>query len=176
MLAHKGEDEGVMVAELIAGQKPHIDYDMHPLGDLHLARRSPGSARPSSSSRPRAREYKAGQFPFTANGRALGMGATDGFVKMLADARDRSRSSACTSSASIASDLIAEAVVAMEFKASAKTSARICHAHPSLSEVMREACSRGGQARAEHVSPALSMRKLCGRAPARADAAAVAWA
>jgi len=82
--------------------------------------------------------YKAGQFPFAANGRALGMGRADGFIKVLADAKTDEILGVHIIGAN-ASDLIAEAAVAMEFKAAAEDIARICHAHPSLSEVMREA-------------------------------------
>ncbi len=137
MLAHKAEDEGVLVAEVIAGQKPHIDYNCIPwviytdpeiawVGKTEQALKEAGIA------------YKAGQFPFAANGRALGMGRADGFIKVLADAKTDEILGVHIIGAN-ASDLIAEAAVAMEFKAAAEDIARICHAHPSLSEVMREA-------------------------------------
>ena len=137
MLAHKAEDEGVLVAEVIAGQKPHIDYNCIPwviytdpeiawVGKTEQALKEAGVA------------YKAGQFPFAANGRALGMGRADGFIKVLADAKTDEILGVHIIGAN-ASDLIAEAAVAMEFKAAAEDIARICHAHPSLSEVMREA-------------------------------------
>lgn len=84
------------------------------------------------------RAFKPGQFPFAANGRALGMGTSDGFVKILADAKTDEILGVHIIAAA-ASDLIAEAVVAMEFKAAAEDIARVCHPHPSLSEVMREA-------------------------------------
>jgi dihydrolipoamide dehydrogenase len=137
MLAHKAEDEGVLVAEVIAGQKPHIDYNCIPwviytdpeiawVGKTEQALKEAGIA------------YKAGQFPFGANGRALGMGRADGFVKILANAKTDEILGVHIIGAN-ASDLIAEAAVAMEFKAAAEDIARICHPHPSLSEVMREA-------------------------------------
>jgi dihydrolipoamide dehydrogenase len=137
MLAHKAEDEGVAVAERIVGQKPHIDYNCIPwviytspeiswVGKTEQQLKASGTA------------YKAGQFPFMANGRALGMGASDGFVKVLACANTDEILGVHIVAAS-ASDLIAEAVVAMEFKAAAEDIARICHPHPSLSEVVREA-------------------------------------
>jgi dihydrolipoamide dehydrogenase len=137
MLAHKAEDEGVLVAEVIAGQKPHIDYNCIPwviytdpeiawVGKTEQALKEAGIA------------YKAGQFPFAANGRALGMGRGDGFIKVLADSKTDEILGVHIIGAN-ASDLIAEAAVAMEFKAAAEDIARICHAHPSLSEVMREA-------------------------------------
>ncbi|CAM3743821.1 dihydrolipoyl dehydrogenase [Polynucleobacter brandtiae] len=137
MLAHKAEDEGVLVAEVIAGQKPHIDYNCIPwviytdpeiawVGKTEQQLTEAGIA------------YKAGQFPFAANGRALGMDRSDGFVKILADAKTDEILGVHIIGAN-ASDLIAEAAVAMEFKAAAEDIARICHPHPSLSEVMREA-------------------------------------
>ena len=137
MLAHKAEDEGVLVAEVIAGQKPHIDYNCIPwviytdpeiawVGKTEQALKEAGVA------------YKVGQFPFGANGRALGMGRADGFVKILADVKTDEILGVHIIGPN-ASDLIAEAVVAMEFKAAAEDIARICHPHPSLSEVMREA-------------------------------------
>jgi dihydrolipoamide dehydrogenase len=137
MLAHKAEDEGVLVAEIIDGQKPHIDYNCipwviytHPeiawVGQAEQALKAEG------------REIKAGQFPMLANGRAMGIGETEGFIKIIADAKTDEILGVHIISAN-ASDLIAEAVVAMEFKASSEDIGRICHPHPSLSEVMREA-------------------------------------
>ena len=137
MLAHKGMEEGVMVAELIAGQAGHVNYDAipsvmytHPeiawVGKTEQQLKNEGVA------------YRAGQIPFMANGRALGQGDTTGFVKVLADARTDRVLGIHVLGAS-ASELIAEAVVAMEFGASAEDIARICHAHPTLSEAMHEA-------------------------------------
>lgn len=137
MLAHKGEDEGVMVAEIIAGQKPHIDYNCIPW----VVYTSPEIAwvgRTEQQLKAEGRAFKSGQFPFMANGRALGIGTTDGFVKVLADPKTDEILGVHVIAAN-ASDLIAEAVVAMEFRASAEDIGRICHPHPSLSEVMREA-------------------------------------
>jgi dihydrolipoamide dehydrogenase len=137
MLAHKGEDEGVMVAELIAGQKPHIDYNCIPWV-IYTAPEIAWVGATEQALKASGRAYKAGQFPFAANGRALGMNSPEGFVKVLADAAtDEVLGVHIVSSA--ASDLIAQAAVAMEFKASSEDIARICHPHPSLSEVMREA-------------------------------------
>jgi dihydrolipoamide dehydrogenase len=137
MLAHKAEDEGVMVAELIAGQKPHIDYNCVPWV-IYTSPEIAWVGRTEQQLKADGRAYKSGQFPFAANGRALGMGTADGFVKILADAQTDEVLGVHIVSAG-ASDLIAEAVMAMEFKASAEDIARICHPHPSLSEVMREA-------------------------------------
>jgi dihydrolipoamide dehydrogenase len=137
MLAHKGEDEGVMVAELMAGQKPHIDYNCIPWV-IYTSPEIAWVGQNEQQLKAQGRAYKAGQFPFAANGRALGMGASDGFVKVIADAQtDEVLGVHIIGNA--ASDLIAEAAVAMEFKASAEDIARVCHPHPSLSEVVREA-------------------------------------
>jgi dihydrolipoamide dehydrogenase len=137
MLAHKGEDEGVMVAELIAGQKPHIDYNAIPWV-IYTAPEIAWVGRTEQQLKAEGRAYKAGQFPFMANGRALGMNSADGFVKVLADAKTDEILGVHIIGTN-ASDLIAEAAVAMEFKASSEDIARICHPHPSLSEVIREA-------------------------------------
>ena len=137
MLAHKGEDEGVMVAELIAGQKPHIDYNCIPWV-IYTAPEIAWVGENEQQLAARGVKFKAGQFPFAANGRALGINASEGFVKVLADA-DTDAVLGVHIIGAGASDLIAEAVMAMEFKASSEDIARICHPHPSLSEVMREA-------------------------------------
>lgn len=137
MLAHKGEDEGVMVAEIIAGQKPHIDYDCIPWV-IYTSPEIAWVGRTEQQLQAEGREYKSGQFPFAANGRALGMDATDGFVKVLADAETEQILGVHIIAVG-ASDLISEAAVAMEFKASAEDIGRVCHPHPSLSEAVREA-------------------------------------
>ncbi len=137
MLAHKGEDEGVMVAELIAGQQPHIDYNCIPWV-IYTSPEIAWVGRTEQQLKAEGRAYKSGQFPFAANGRALGMQAAEGFVKVLADAKTDEILGVHIIAAA-ASDLITEAAVAMEFKASAEDIARICHPHPSMSEVMREA-------------------------------------
>ena len=143
MLAHKAEDEGVLVAEIIAGQKPHIDYNCIPwviYTDPEIA----WVGKNEQQLKDEGRAYKAGQFPFAANGRALGMGRSDGFVKVLADAKTDEILGVHIIGPN-ASDLIAEAAVAMEFKAAAEDIARICHPHPSLSEVVREAALAADQ-------------------------------
>ncbi len=137
MLAHKAEDEGVMVAELIDGQKPHLDYNCIPWV-IYTAPEVAWVGKTEQQLKQEGCIYKVGQFPFAANGRALGMGHADGFVKMLADAHSDEILGVHIVSSN-ASDLIAEAVTAMEFKAASEDIARICHPHPSLSEVMREA-------------------------------------
>ncbi len=137
MLAHKAEDEGVLVAEVIAGQKPHIDYNCIPWV-IYTSPEIAWVGKTEQQLKAEGRAYKPGQFPFAANGRALGMGAADGFVKVLADAQtDEILGVHIVGNA--ASDLIAEAAVAMEFKAAAEDIGRVCHPHPSLSEVVREA-------------------------------------
>lgn len=137
MLAHKAEDEGVAVAERIVGQKPHIDYNCIPWV-IHTSPEIAWVGKTEETLKAEGRAIKTGQFPFMANGRALGMAQADGFVKVIADAATDEILGVHIIGAG-ASDLIAEAVVAMEFKASAEDIARICHPHPSLSEVMREA-------------------------------------
>jgi dihydrolipoamide dehydrogenase len=137
MLAHKAEDEGVMVAELIAGQKPHIDYNCIPWV-IYTAPEIAWVGKTEEQLKQEGRACKAGQFPFMANGRALGMAQADGFVKFIADAQTDEILGVHIIGPG-ASDLIAEAVVAMEFKAASEDIGRICHPHPSLSEVMREA-------------------------------------
>jgi len=137
MLAHKGEDEGVMVAELIAGQHPHINYDCIPWV-IYTSPEIAWVGRTEQQLVAEGRKYKSGQFPFAANGRALGMDSPDGFVKVLAD-EETEQILGVHIIGIAASDMIAEAAVAMEFKASAEDIGRICHPHPSLSEAMREA-------------------------------------
>jgi dihydrolipoamide dehydrogenase len=137
MLAHKGEDEGVMVAELIAGQHPHINYDCIPWV-IYTSPEIAWVGRTEQQLVAEGRKYKSGQFPFAANGRALGMDSPDGFVKVLAD-EETEQILGVHIIGMAASDMIAEAAVAMEFKASAEDIGRICHPHPSLSEAMREA-------------------------------------
>ena len=137
MLAHKAEDEGVLVAEGIVGQKPHIDYNCVPWV-IYTHPEIAWVGKTEQQLKQEGREIKTGQFPFMANGRALGMGQADGFVKMIADAKTDEILGVHIVSAN-ASDLIAEAVAAMEFKAASEDIGRVCHPHPSLSEVMREA-------------------------------------
>jgi dihydrolipoamide dehydrogenase len=137
MLAHKGEDEGVMVAEIIAGQHGHVNYDAIPWV-IYTAPEIAWVGKTEQQLKAEGVAYKAGRFPFAYNGRALGREEPEGFIKILADAAS-DRILGVHSIGSLASELIAEAVVAMEFGASSEDIARICHAHPSMSEVMREA-------------------------------------
>ncbi|MGC9163425.1 MAG: dihydrolipoyl dehydrogenase [Thiomonas sp.] len=137
MLAHKAEEEGVAVAERIAGQKPHVDFATIPWV-IYTAPEIAWVGQTEQQLKAAGRAYKAGSFPFAANGRARALGDTTGFVKMLADAQT-DEILGVHIIGPMASELIAEAVVAMEFKASSEDIARICHAHPTLSEVMKEA-------------------------------------
>ncbi|WP_206952598.1 dihydrolipoyl dehydrogenase [Trinickia acidisoli] len=137
MLAHKAEDEAVLVAEVIDGQKPHIDYNCIPWV-IYTEPEIAWVGKTEQQLKAEGREIKKGQFPFSINGRALGIAKPDGFVKMIADAKTDELLGVHIIAAN-ASDLIAEAVVAMEFKAASEDIGRICHPHPSLSEVMREA-------------------------------------
>jgi dihydrolipoamide dehydrogenase len=137
MLAHKGEEEGVMVAELLAGQKPHLDYNTIPWV-IYTSPEIAWVGKTEAQLKAAGVAYRVGKFPFAANGRALGQDEPDGFVKMLADEKTDEILGVHVVNVH-ASELIAEAVVAMEFKASSEDIARIVHAHPSLSEVMHEA-------------------------------------
>jgi dihydrolipoamide dehydrogenase len=137
MLAHKGMEEGVMVAELIAGQAGHCNYDAVPWV-IYTHPEIAWVGKTEEQLKRAGIEYRAGQIPFTANGRALGQGDTTGFVKMLADAKTDQILGVHVIGTN-ASELISEAVVAMEFHASSEDIARIVHAHPTLSEVMHEA-------------------------------------
>ncbi|MDO9290300.1 MAG: dihydrolipoyl dehydrogenase, partial [Hydrogenophaga sp.] len=137
MLAHKAEEEGVAVAERIAGQHGHVNFNTIP----YVIYTSPEIAWVGKTEQQLKAEgvaYKAGQFPFLANGRARALGDTTGFVKIVADATSDEILGVHIIGPQ-ASELIAEAVMAMEFKASAEDIARICHAHPSLSESTKEA-------------------------------------
>jgi len=137
MLAHKAEDEGVMVAELIAGQKPHIDYAAIPWiiytnPEIAWVGRSEQQAKADGIA------VKTGQFPFSINGRALGTGDTAGFAKIVADAAT-DRVLGVHIVHAHASDIIQEGVTTMEFAGAAEDIARIVHGHPTLSEVIKEA-------------------------------------
>jgi dihydrolipoamide dehydrogenase len=137
MLAHKGEEEGVMAAELIAGQKAHVNLATIPWV-IYTAPEIAWVGKTERELKAEGVPYRAGQAPFMINGRALGHGDTHGFVKMLAHERTDEILGVHVINTH-ASELIAEAVVAMEFRAAAEDLARIVHAHPSLAEVTREA-------------------------------------
>ncbi len=137
MLAHKAEEEGVAVAERIAGQHSHVNFNTVPWV-IYTAPEIAWVGQTEQQLKAEGRAYKAGTFPFMANGRARALGDTTGMVKFLADAKTDEILGVHIVGPQ-ASELIAEAVVAMEFKASAEDIARICHAHPSLSEATKEA-------------------------------------
>ena len=137
MLAHKAEDEGAMVAELVAGQKPEVEYDSIPWV-IYTHPEIAWAGKTEQQLRDEGVKYRKGAFPFIANGRARGLGETDGFVKILADAETDRILGAHILGAG-ASDLIAEGVLALEMRAAAEDIARTCHAHPTLAEAFREA-------------------------------------
>jgi dihydrolipoamide dehydrogenase len=137
MLAHKAEEEGVAVAERMAGQHGHVNFNTIPWV-IYTSPEIAWVGRTEQQLKADGVAYKAGQFPFLANGRARALGDTTGFVKILADAKT-DEILGVHIIGPMASELIAEAVMAMEFKASAEDIARICHAHPSLSESTKEA-------------------------------------
>jgi dihydrolipoamide dehydrogenase len=137
MLAHKAEEEGVAVAERIAGQHGHVNFNTIPWV-IYTSPEIAWVGRTEQQLKADGVAYKAGSFPFLANGRARALGDTTGFVKFLADATTDEILGVHIVGPQ-ASELISEAVVAMEFKASAEDIARICHAHPSLSEATKEA-------------------------------------
>jgi dihydrolipoamide dehydrogenase len=137
MLAHKAEEEGVAVAERIAGQHGHVDFNTVPWV-IYTSPEIAWVGQTEQQLKAAGRAYKAGTFPFMANGRARALGDTTGMVKFLADATS-DEILGVHIVGPMASELIAEAVVAMEFKASSEDIARICHAHPSLSEATKEA-------------------------------------
>jgi dihydrolipoamide dehydrogenase len=137
MLAHKAEEEGVAVAERMAGQHGHVDFDIIPWV-IYTSPEIAWVGKTEQQLKSEGKAYKAGQFPFLANGRARALGDTTGFVKMLADAKT-DEILGVHIIGPMASELIAECVMAMAFKASSEDIARICHAHPSLSESTKEA-------------------------------------
>jgi dihydrolipoamide dehydrogenase len=137
MLAHKAEEEGAVVAERIAGQHGHVDFNTVPWV-IYTAPEIAWVGETEQQLKARGAEYRAGSFPFMANGRARAMGDTAGFVKILADRRT-DRILGMHVIGPLASELIAEGVVAMEFGAASEDLARICHAHPSLAEATKEA-------------------------------------
>jgi dihydrolipoamide dehydrogenase len=137
MLAHKAEDEGIACAEILAGKAGHVNYETIP-GVIYTWPEMAGVGLTEDQVKQRGREYRAGKFPFQANGRAKAMDETEGLVKILADkATDRVLGVHILGPR--ASEMIAEAVAVMEFAGSAEDIARICHAHPTLSEATREA-------------------------------------
>jgi len=148
MLAHKAEDEGIYVAERIAGQKPHIDYNLIP-GVVYTWPEVASVGKTEEQLKEAGVKYKSGSFSFKASGRAKASGDTDGFVKVLADA-ETDEVLGVHMIGPRAADMIAEAVVAMEYRASAEDIARICHAHPTYTEALKEAALAATANRAIH--------------------------
>jgi len=137
MLAHKAMEEGVALAEMIAGQKSHVNYDVIP-GVVYTQPEVASVGKTEEELKAAGTEYRSGKFPFTANGRAKANQQTDGFVKILADAKT-DRVLGVHIIGSQAGEMIHEAVTIMEFGGAAEDIARMCHAHPTLSEAMKEA-------------------------------------
>lgn len=149
MLAHKAEEEGVFVAEVLAGQKPHINYNLIP-GVVYTWPEVAAVGKTEEQLKEAGVEFKSGSFPFKALGRSRASGDTDGFVKILADAKTDEVLGIHMIGARTA-DLIAEAVTAMEFKASAEDISRMSHAHPTYSEAIKEAALAATENRALHI-------------------------
>ncbi len=148
MLAHKAEEEGVFVAEVIAGQKPHIDYNLIP-GVVYTWPEVASVGKTEEELKEAKAEYKVGQFSMRALGRSRASGDIDGFVKILADKKTDEILGVHMVGARVA-DLIAEAVTAMEFRASAEDIARMSHAHPTYAEAVKEAALAATEDRAIH--------------------------
>ena len=149
MLAHKAEEEGVMVAEILAGQKPHIDHNLIP----NVVYTWPEVASVGKSEEDLIKDgvnFKKGQFPMRALGRARASMDTDGFVKILAD-QSTDEILGMHIIGARAADLIAEGVTAMEFRASAEDIARISHSHPTYAEAIKEAALAATENRPLHI-------------------------
>jgi dihydrolipoamide dehydrogenase len=149
MLAHKAEDEGTFVAESIVGQKPHIDYNLIP-GVVYTWPEVAAVGQTEEQLKEKDVKYKSGSFPFRANGRAVASGDLDGFIKVLADATT-DEILGVHMIGPRAADMIGEAVVAMEYRASAEDISRISHAHPTFTEAFREACLAATDNRPIHI-------------------------
>ncbi len=149
MLAHKAEEEGVLVAEILAGQKPHIDYNLIP-GVVYTWPEVASVGQTEEQLKEAGASYKVGQFPMRALGRSRASGDIDGFVKILAD-KDTDEVLGVHMVGARVADLIAEGVTAMEFRASAEDIARMSHAHPTYAEAVKEAALAATEDRALHV-------------------------
>ncbi|HEV7232024.1 MAG TPA: dihydrolipoyl dehydrogenase [Bacteroidia bacterium] len=149
MLAHKAEEEGVFVAEKMNGQKPHINYNLIP-GVVYTWPEVAAVGYTEEQLKEAGRKYKTGSFPFKASGRARASMDTDGFVKVLAD-ETTDEILGVHIIGPRAADMIAEAVVAMEYRASAEDIARMSHAHPTFTEAIKEACLDATGKRALHI-------------------------
>ncbi|MFZ8934629.1 MAG: dihydrolipoyl dehydrogenase [Bacteriovoracaceae bacterium] len=149
MLAHKGEEEGVFVAEYLVGQKPHLNYNLIP-GVVYTHPEVASVGATEQQLKDKGIAYKSGSFPFKASGRARASNESEGFIKVLAD-KNTDEILGVHMIGPRAADMIAEAVVAMEFRASAEDISRICHAHPTYTEAFKEACLAATENRALHI-------------------------
>lgn len=149
MLAHKAEEEGVFVAEIIAGQKPHINYNLIP-GVVYTWPEVSAVGATEDDLKKQGVAYKVGSFPYKASGRARASNESEGLIKVLADAKTDEILGVHMVGARCA-DMIAEAVLAMEFRASAEDVGRTCHAHPTYTETFKEACLAASDNRALHI-------------------------
>ena len=149
MLAHKAEEEGVLAAEVIAGQKPHIDYNLIP-GVVYTWPEVASVGKTEEELKDAGRKIKVGSFPFKASGRARASMDTDGLIKVIAD-KNTDEILGVHMIGPRAADMIAEAVVAMEYKASAEDIARMSHAHPTFTESFKEAALNATDNRALHI-------------------------
>jgi len=149
MLAHKASEEGALVAEIIAGQKPHIDYNLIP-GVVYTWPEAASVGKTEEELKDAGLEYKVGQFPMRALGRSRASMDLDGFVKILAD-KTTDEILGVHMVGARAADMIAEAVVAMEYRASAEDISRMSHAHPTFAEATKEAALAATEDRALHI-------------------------
>lgn len=148
MLAHKAEEEGILVAEQLAGQKPHIDYNLIP-GVVYTWPEAAGVGKTEEQLKEEGKTFKSGTFPIRALGRARASGDIDGLVKILSD-KETDEVLGIHIVSARAADMIAEAVTAMEFRASAEDIARISHAHPTYIEAIKEAALGAAENRTIH--------------------------
>ena len=137
MLAHKAEEEGIAVAEIIAGQYGHVNYDIIP-GVIYTSPEVASIGKTEEDLKKNGTKYKIGKFSFMANSRAKAINDTEGFVKLIADEKT-DKVLGVHIIGSHAGEMIAEIAIAMEFSASAEDIARTCHAHPTFSEAIKEA-------------------------------------
>ena len=149
MLAHKAEEEGVFVAEILAGQKPHINYNLIP-GVVYTWPEVAAVGATEQELKQKSVAYKVGKFPFLASGRAKASNESAGFIKVLAD-KNTDEILGVHMIGPRAADMIAEAVLAMEFRASAEDIARTCHAHPTYAEAFKEAALQASENRALNI-------------------------
>ena len=149
MLAHKAEEEGVMVAEILSGQKPHINYNLIP-NVIYTWPEVASVGKTEEELKENQISYKVGQFPMRALGRSRASMDTDGFVKILADSKTDEILGVHIIGAR-AADLIAEGVIAMEYRASAEDIARISHSHPTYAEAIKEAALAATENRPLHI-------------------------